>query len=304
MVNSPHSLSGINAAGRSPHVFIGLPVYNGARFLVQAVDSLLAQSYRNFTLLISDNASGDETQALCQRYAASDERIRYIRQPINIGAPANWNFVANQAEGKYFKWATANDECAPGMIEECVEALEADPSAVLCQGKTCLVDEESDAREIYQKDLALLDERPSSRLYDLCVRLALNNGQSGLIRLSALRCTGLDRPYPDGDIPLMAELALLGKFIVLPEVMLYRRMGPSTFACLLAKEQFGAFYGDQATQTMGSHRLRQHLEIMGAALRLPTNWSEKLASLKVALRRLAWDKENVMQDLRQSFGAR
>lgn len=293
------SLSKLNPATAKPRVFIGLPVYNGSRFLSSALDSLLAQSYVEFTLLISDNASIDDTKAICERYARADERVRYVRQERNIGAPANWNFVANQADGDYFKWATANDECAPDMLEKCVSALDADPSAVLCQGVTCLVDEESDAREIYNKDLALLDSRPSSRLRKLGMRLALNNGQSGLIRLLALRRTGLDRPYPDGDIPLMAELALLGKFIVLPEVMLYRRMGPSTFACLLAKEQFGAFYGEQAEKNASSYRLRQHMEIMNAALCLPDNLREKLASLTVALRRLVWDRANVLSELRQ-----
>ena len=304
MAISSHPLSGNASVPRTPRIFIGLPVYNGARFLARAIDSLLAQSFTDFTLLISDNASNDETQAICERYCAQDIRVRYVRQCENIGAPNNWNFVVNQAEGEYFKWATANDECAPLMLERCIHALDADASAVLCQGRTCLVDEESDAHEEYHKDLALLDERPSERLKDLSVRLALNNGQSGLIRLSSLRRTGLDRPYPDGDIPLMAELALLGRFIVLPEVLLYRRMGPSTFACLLAKDQIGAFYGEQATRTMVGHRLHQHVDIIRAAMRLPSEWSEKMAAVNVAIRRLAWDRANVLQDIRQSFGSR
>lgn len=297
--------SNIGAGGqKTPRIFIGLPVYNGARFLARAIDSLLAQSFTDFTLLISDNASTDETQAICERYCTLDARVRYVRQRENIGAPNNWNFVVDQAEGEYFKWATANDECAPQMLENCIRAMDADATAVLCQGRTCLVDEETDAQELYHKDLALLDERPSARLKDLIVRLALNNGQSGLIRLSSLRRTGLDRPYPDGDIPLMAELALLGRFIVLPEILLYRRMGPSTFACLLAKEQIGSFYGEQATRTMVGHRLHQHVDIIRAAMRLPSKWPEKLAAVNVAIRRLAWDRANVMQDIRQTFGLR
>ena len=71
----------------TPRVFIGLPVYNGARFLAAALDSLLAQSYRDFTLLISDNASTDETPQICAEFVARDPRVRYVRQPTNIGAP-------------------------------------------------------------------------------------------------------------------------------------------------------------------------------------------------------------------------
>lgn len=302
-IEIPPPASGINKS-KKPRVFIGLPVYNGARFLARAVDSLLAQSFTDFTLLISDNASNDDTQAICERYCLQDSRVRYVRQRENIGAPNNWNFVVHQAEGEYFKWATANDECAPLMLEYCLQALDADPSAVLCQGRTCLVDEESDAHEEYHKDLALLDDRPSERLKELIIRLALNNGQSGLIRLSSLHRTGLDRPYPNGDIPLMAELALLGRFIVLPEVLLYRRMGPSTFSCLLAKDQIGAFYGKPATRTMPGHHLRQHADIIGAAIRLPSEWREKLAALNVVLRRVAWDRANVLQEIRQGLGGR
>jgi len=286
----------------TPRIFIGLPVYNGARFLSRSIDSLLTQSFSDFTLLISDNASSDETQAICQQYCAQDRRVRYLRQVTNIGAPHNWNFVANQAEGEYFKWATANDECAPQMLERCIHALDNDPSAVLCQGRTCLVDEETDAREFYSQDLDLLDERPSDRLRNLSMRLALNNGQSGLIRLSSLRRTGLDRPYPGGDIPLMAELALIGRFIVLPDVLFYRRMGPSTFSRLLRKDQIGTFYGEQATnKTFTGHLLYQHLTILGASLRLPSEWSEKLAAANVAIRCLAWDRNNILEEIRESF---
>lgn len=280
-----------------PRVFIGLPVYNGARFLARALDSLLRQTYTDFTLLISDNASTDHTRDICERYAAQDPRVRYVRQAQNIGAPRNWNTVVEQAQGTYFKWATANDECAPEMLALCVAALDADPSAVLCQGKTCLVDEDSGEREPYAKDLALPDERPSDRLRRLVLELGLNNGQSGLIRLDALRRTRLDRLYPSGDIALMAELALLGRFIVLPQVLLDRRMGRTTFSRLLRKDEIGTFYGKQATRSLLSHRLRLHFDVLRAALTAPISLREKKAAVMIALRRLAWDRYRIWADL-------
>jgi glycosyltransferase involved in cell wall biosynthesis len=290
--------------GSRPRVFVGLPVYNGARFLARALNSLLAQTYGDFVLLISDNASSDATQAICEHYAESDSRVCYVRQPFNIGAPRNWNFVANQADGEYFKWATANDECSPEFIEQCVRILDADPSAVLCQGKTFLVDEETDAREPYGFDLELADPRPSQRLKDLVIKLALNNGQSGLIRLASLRRTGLDRPYPGGDIPLMAELALLGKFIVVQDVFLYRRMGPSTFSRLLRTDQMQSFYGKSSSRSLSGAQWRQHLAILWAALRLTNGWQETLAATNIALRRIIWDSQALASDVRRIAGFR
>lgn len=270
-------------------VFIGLPVYNGARFLAGALDSLLRQTYTDFTLLISDNASTDNTRAIGERYAAQDARVRYVRQPQNIGAPRNWNDVVHQAHGDYFKWATANDECAPEMLAQCVAALDADPTAVLCQGKTCLVDEDSGERQNYAHDLALMDERASDRVRRLALELGLNNGQSGLIRLRALRQTRLDRLYPGGDVALMVELALLGRFIVLPQVLLDRRMGRTTFSRLLGKDEIGRFYGEQANRSWLGHTVHLHLDILRATLTAPLPLRERAAAAAVALRRVGWD---------------
>jgi len=127
----PSSAQG-GAVSTVPLVSIGLPVYNGERFLAQALDSLLGQSLSDLELIISDNASTDRTPDICREYAARDARIRYIRHEVNVGPRRNWNFVAEQARGRYFKWATANDFCDPQMLEKCAGAMSADVSVVLC----------------------------------------------------------------------------------------------------------------------------------------------------------------------------
>lgn len=93
----------------APKISIGMPVYNGQKFICEAIDSLIAQSYTDFELIISDNASTDLTEVICREYAASDTRIRYIRQTENRGAVANFQFVLDKADGKYFKWLAADD---------------------------------------------------------------------------------------------------------------------------------------------------------------------------------------------------
>jgi glycosyltransferase involved in cell wall biosynthesis len=106
----------------TPTVSVGMPVYNGARYIREALDSLLAQSFRDFELIISDNASTDGTEVICQDYAARDSRIRYIRQQENCGAAANFEIVLREARREFFMWAAADDfEASPEYLLELVK---------------------------------------------------------------------------------------------------------------------------------------------------------------------------------------
>src|SRR5580698_5675373 len=96
---------GLKKDGEVPVVTIGMPVYNGARYLEEALRSILNQTYRDCELLISDNASTDATESICRRYAAEDGRVRYLRNERNLGAAANYNRVIHLASGRYFRHA-------------------------------------------------------------------------------------------------------------------------------------------------------------------------------------------------------
>lgn len=281
-----------------PKVFVGMPVYNGERFIEQAIASIRAQTLRDFVLLIADNASQDGTEAICRGHAADDSRIRYVRHPQNIGAPGNWNYVLDHAQGTYFKWATANDTIAPEMLAKCAAALDARPDAVLAQGRTVLVDEDSGAQQHYSKDLAIVGDRPSQRLLELVRGLALNNGQSGLIRLDILRKTRKERSYPNGDVALMAELALHGKFDVLPELLLMRKMGATTFARMLTGNALNAFYGGAGKANVRFHAIQLHMDIMRSAIGVPAELSEKARCALVALRYAKWNRREIVGELR------
>jgi glycosyltransferase involved in cell wall biosynthesis len=288
------------AATHAPLVSIGLPVYNGARYLPQALESLLGQTYRHFELIVSDNASTDETAKICARFAAIDRRVRYIRHPVNVGAPRNWSYVVTIARGRYFKWASCNDWCAPQMLERCMTTLEQRPDAVLCYGRTALVDEETGHEQLYLGDIAIEDALPSERLQRLLRDLGLNNAQSGVIRLDALRQTGLDRPYPAGDVPLMAELALRGAFVLLPDVLLFRRMGSKTFSRTLTADAHKKFFGSEPSPPM--EMLRRHRDNLLGVLRAPIGAREKGRSIRYLARSLYWDMRaawgNVLRDAR------
>ena len=99
-----------------PRVSIGLPVYNGELFLENALDSILSQTYSDFELIISDNASDDKTEEICRSYAARDKRVRYSRNAHNLGAAPNYNRVYHLARGRYFKWASHDDVLAPEFL--------------------------------------------------------------------------------------------------------------------------------------------------------------------------------------------
>src|SRR5262245_52473779 len=107
------SLSTAESVRNSPTVSIGLAVYNGGQYLAQAIESILGQSYADFELIISDNASTDETETICRSYVARDERIRYSRNATNIGGARNENLTTTLARGRYFRWAAHDDYLEP-----------------------------------------------------------------------------------------------------------------------------------------------------------------------------------------------
>src|SRR5262249_32665058 len=134
----------------SPLVTIGLPVYNSARYLRQSLDSLLAQTCADFVLVISDNASTDDTSLICQTYAATDARIRYFRNPTNIGNPRNFNRVFELTTTPYLKWSTGDDFWEPSFLARALEVMERDTAVALCYPKTWIVDAEGGNRTPYE----------------------------------------------------------------------------------------------------------------------------------------------------------
>ena len=208
----------------APTLSIGLPVYNDDRFLSQTLDCLLSQSYRDFELIICDNASTDKTAEICRSYASRDTRIRYHRNATNLGVSRNFNLCFHLSRGEYFKWAAANDLCASDMIERCVEVLDRRPDAVLCFAKTRIIDERGDLQADYEDQLNLQGDLPSDRFRMLLRGINLVNVAYGVSRSSALRLTRLEQPYSNSDVAFLAELVLYGKFVEVPQTSFFRRM--------------------------------------------------------------------------------
>ena len=120
-----------NSHDNNPLVSVGLVTYNRVRYLSGVIDSWLAQTYKNFELIISDDASSDETQKICEERVRKDKRIRYFRQKKNLNVPLNFKFVLQEAKGKYFIWATDDDLWDKRLLEDCVNVFQQNPKLVM-----------------------------------------------------------------------------------------------------------------------------------------------------------------------------
>ena len=210
----------------APAVTIGMPVYNGARYLEEALRSILSQTYRDFELLISDNASTDATEDICRRYAAQDERIRYSRNAENLGAAANYNRVIHLARGRYFRHAAHDDILAPTNIERCVEVLDASPDVVLAYPRMIMIDAAGKQIDTREHSLELSDARPSERFAKYayqCDEGSMCDPVFGLFRTSVLRKTKLLGAYIAADMILLGEMALRGRIVEIPEYLFFER---------------------------------------------------------------------------------
>src|SRR5258706_15414830 len=207
-----------------PRVSIGLPVYNGERYLRRALDSILAQDFKDFELIISDNASTDQTAVICREYGKRDSRIRFYQNDTNIGADPNHNRVFELARAQYFKWAAHDDECMPGLLGRCVEALDRSPEVVLAYPKAELIDENNQVMAINSSLIASDYTRPHRRLARVLYRVVWSIPGYGLHRSEALRKTRLVDSFVSSDYILFAELAMLGRIVEVPEVLFRRRL--------------------------------------------------------------------------------
>jgi glycosyltransferase involved in cell wall biosynthesis len=210
-----------------PRLTIGLPVYNGGRYLRVALDSLLAQTFRDFILVISDNGSTDDTQAICEEYARRDSRIRYLRQTENRGASWNFRHVFDCSETEYFKWSCHDDLCSPEFVERCIEVLDRDPAISLCFSKSSLIDEHGQLIGPYDNRCLPTMSSAHERLSEVLSRLGLCHMQFGVVRTAVLRRTSLIADHPGADRIMIAQLALLGRFHEVAECLFARRDHPS-----------------------------------------------------------------------------
>jgi glycosyltransferase involved in cell wall biosynthesis len=208
-----------------PLVSVGIPVFNGAEFIRDSIESILAQTYTAFELIISDNGSTDGTTEICREYAAQDKRIRFYRNECNIGATKNFRKVFELSRGTYFKWQSYDDMCSNNVLMESIRMLEEDSSIVLAYPFTVVIRE--DGRQVLSHDcwrLLLNQDKPWKRF-----KFRVEHGKGpctaiyGLIRSEALARTRLIDRFAHSDQVLILELALQGKFELATRAVHYYR---------------------------------------------------------------------------------
>jgi len=285
----------------SPRISIGMPVYNGDHFLAEAIESILAQTFQDFELIISDNGSTDGTAEICRAYAAKDLRIRYYRHEQNLGGAWNFNHVFELATGEYFRWACHDDICAPELLERCIEVLDRQPSAVLCYPRTVMIDEHGEPIENYPDNLNLPFSTPHQRYQRLHQRFrngARCNVLFGVIRSSLLKRTPLIRSYPSSDIILLAELALLGEYHEVPKYLFFRRDHPQTSrGAYPAFRNRLAWYDPAKKGQLHLTRWKWFFEHLGAIKRVPLNQSERMRCYIQMLQWVTWNWQWLVKDL-------
>jgi glycosyltransferase involved in cell wall biosynthesis len=271
-------------AERAPRVSIGLPVYNGERYLRECVESLLAQDFADFELIISDNGSTDRTEAICREFAARDARIRYLREPTNRGGSWNFSRLPPLGRGEYFRWSSHDDGCEPTHLRTCVEALDrAAPSVILALTGTTYIDEDSQVMRQTEEKLDTRGMSPHERYAYVARRVRFSNALFGLFRREALLSTRLHAAYANSDYVLFGELALLGEFQEVPGYLFRRRLhsGMSRRANTTQEEVAVWFDTSKAGHRFYFPELTMIRDQFGAVIRAPIDAWQKLRSLWV-----------------------
>lgn len=229
----------------TPRVSVGLPVYNGEKYIADSIEALLGQTYEDFELIISDNASTDSTPDICRQYAKNDDRVRLIRQRENLGLSPNHNVVLDEARGEFFKWAAADDLYGRDLLRYCVEALDRYPDVVLAHAYEGVVDSAGNVSQAMEYPFVTNGSRPSDRFRSILfgssgvlqskdpahpgwIRtdsygLLRACDEYGVIRTSAMRSVAPLGSYHHSDRIVVCELALRGKFHITPEWLYFRR---------------------------------------------------------------------------------
>ncbi len=209
-----------------PIVTVGLPVYNGEKYLEPTIESILRQAWTDFELIICDNCSTDRTPEICQAYAVSDGRIRYFRSVKNLGAAPNYNRVYSLSRSRYFKWADYDDLLDPEFLARSVEVLEQNPEAVVCFPRARLINEEGAVISDYDPLPDTSSPKAHIRFRNLVLAPHIAVQSMGLMRSATVRETTLHGSFPSSDEVFLAEMALRGRFVEIPERLLSVRIHP------------------------------------------------------------------------------
>lgn len=283
-----------------PRLSIGMPVYNGEPFIKEAIDSILLQDFDDFELVISDNASTDRTREIILDYSRRDPRIRYSFNEENLGAALNYNLVFELSSGLYFKWAPADDVCAPGYFAHCVEILDRNQDVILCYPRTIVIDKNGEEIERYSEELHLQCAKPHERYKQLHERfrhLLKCNAVLGLIRASSLRETRLIGKFTGSDMVLLGELAILGKFFEVPEYLFLRRDHPQSSIKAFKLHSRATWFDPKNTREYQYTYWKLLIEQINSVMRSRIGLWEKKSCFTQVCKWALWNKKGLKEEM-------
>jgi glycosyltransferase involved in cell wall biosynthesis len=219
-----------------PLVSIGMPVYNGEEFIQKALDSLLAQDYPNFEIIVSDNASTDKTQEICINYANKDERIKYYRNAKNLGAMPNFDKVLEISQGKYFMWAAHDDLWERNFVSVLVNHLMSNENIVLAMTETQYRLSDGLLLPFFPEGQGFYREKTSESQLVRLLRVTNHNYGNliyGLYTREALfrsnGCSVLESVNSLNENPIFLHVASIGSIIVNDKVLFYKTTSLTTY---------------------------------------------------------------------------
>jgi glycosyltransferase involved in cell wall biosynthesis len=274
-----------------PKISVGLPVYNGEAYLAKAIESILDQSYPDFELIISDNASTDRTEEICRDFAARDSRVRFFKNQVNIGGARNHNRVFELARGEFFKLASHDDLYPREMLKRCLEVFEkGPPSIAVVYSYFEVIDEFGNRLEVRTDPIEKKDPRPHLRLARLLLNIGHYSASYGLIR-SEVRRKIEQGSFAYSDRVFLAELAMLGEFREIKEALLcLRHHSERSFGAKQTSDYVRAWFNPQAAKKPQALPIeaRADLEVVRSVLRLPLPLGERILCLFVAVAVPCW----------------
>jgi hypothetical protein len=257
-------------ADRMPRVSLAMPVYNGERFISEAIESILSQTFSDFELIITDNCSSDSTDTIVKEFAARDPRVFYHRNQRNIGAANNYNLGFKLARGQYLKWCACDDLIDPGHLTALVAALESDATLGLAYGQTICIQADGRTIPMVGEEMPEITETdPAERFGKAVMSFGTCFQIFGLFRMDLLRRTTLHRPYYSSDEALLAEAALLSPFKRVPEAIFYNREHDHRSIHIDSKLARSSWQNGEASRKAASEHLNLLLHLYEIAGRHP-----------------------------------
>jgi len=204
---------------------MGMPVYNEERYVGEAIESLLAQTYKDFVLVISDNGSIDKTPEICDYYAKRDKRIIFVRQKENRGQLFNFNYVLERAKTPYFMWCGGHDKWHPCFVEKLLPALN-EENVIISYPKSRMIDMDGKLGKIYKDDYTTTHiNNPADRYFYVLKKMELGNIMHGIWVTKILDyCNLKNRKTIFNDNIVLSQASLEGKFKQHNEILFFPRM--------------------------------------------------------------------------------